>query len=271
MKAVEANIIVFDKVAKTYNQTEPHFFSENQEKVRKILQGLRKDTGGKLLDLGCGTGFIINLAKDLFDEIHGVDVSTGMLSEIDTSSAEITLHNQDASILPFEDNYFDAITSYAFIHHLDNYEIVLKEAYRVLKPDGIVYIDLEPNRRYVTHSEQYKNIEFSNYSQIAQREIKAICAIDDRVEKTYDINKDIFNASEYIRSELGGIDGDEFKKSTFALGFKGCEVIYSWYPGQGKVIHKQSFEEAEIINSYLQEMLPLSSNMFKYLRFMLRK
>lgn len=271
MKAVEANKIVFNKVAKTYNQTEPHFFPENQVKVRKILEELRKNTGSKLLDLGCGTGFIINLAKDLFDEIHGVDVSSGMLSEIDISSFNITLHNQDASSLPFENNYFDAITSYAFIHHLDEYKVVLKEAYRVLKPNGIIYIDLEPNRRYVHCAEKYKNIEFSNYSEISQREIKAICEIDNRVEENYDLNKDIFNASEYIRSELGGLDGDEFRKLALGLNFSDCEIIYSWYPGQGKVIHQQSFEDAEIINSYLQEMLPLSSNMFKYLRFMLRK
>lgn len=271
MKAVEANIIVFDKVAKTYNQTEPHFFPENQEKVKNILRELRINTGCRLLDLGCGTGFIINLAKDLFDEIHGVDVSAGMLAEIDTSCADITLHNQDASNLPFEDSYFDAITSYAFIHHLEDYKTVLKEAYRVLKPNGVIYIDLEPNRRYVHCAEQYKNVEFLNYSEIAQREIKAICEVENRAEENYEINKDIFNASEYIRSELGGLDGDEFKKLILELGFKDCEVIYSWYPGQGKVIHRQSFEDAEIINFYLQEMLPLSSNMFKYLRFMLKK
>jgi hypothetical protein len=68
---IRANVEVHSRMVEVY-QKEPHFRPENQARVRNILSALRRRaTGGRLLDLGCGTGFIIDLARDLFDEIQG--------------------------------------------------------------------------------------------------------------------------------------------------------------------------------------------------------
>jgi len=99
MKPIDANKIVYAKAAEKYDDLEPHFFPENQIKVKNILKDVRQKSGPKLLDIGCGTGFIINLAKDLFSEIHGVDISIEMLNQVDTSSGNITLHNMEVEIL----------------------------------------------------------------------------------------------------------------------------------------------------------------------------
>ncbi len=67
----------------------------------------------------CGTGFIINLSKDLFDELHEVDVTQAMLDKVDLSSGNIILHNKLAQELPFEDESFDML-------HLTLFYIILK-------------------------------------------------------------------------------------------------------------------------------------------------
>src|SRR2546422_198473 len=83
---------------------------------RAVLERLRQQApGGALLDLGCGTGFIIDLARDLFDEIHGVDVTPAMLARIDLSRGNITLHNTNAERLPFDGAVFDVVTGYSFL------------------------------------------------------------------------------------------------------------------------------------------------------------
>jgi len=134
---IRANVEVHSRMVEVYAK-EPHFRPENQAKVRGILADLRtRAKGGKLLDLGCGTGFIINLARDLFDEIHGLDVTPAMLEKIDTSRGNITLHNTNAERLPFGDGVFDVVTGYAFLHHLEDFRPVLREAFRVLKPGGL--------------------------------------------------------------------------------------------------------------------------------------
>ena len=135
-KIVDANIAVHTAMASTYASSEPHFRPENQKKVRAKLERLRRASGPRLLDVGCGTGFIIGLARDLFAEIHGVDATPAMLERVDRSSGNITLHRGLAEALPFPDGYFDAVSAYSFIHHVSDYAEVLREMHRVLRPGG---------------------------------------------------------------------------------------------------------------------------------------
>ena len=64
-----------------------------------VLQWLAPQAGENILDVGCGTGFIINLSKDLFDELHGVDATQAMLDKVDLSSGNIILHNKLANYI----------------------------------------------------------------------------------------------------------------------------------------------------------------------------
>ncbi|MBE3092245.1 MAG: class I SAM-dependent methyltransferase [Actinobacteria bacterium] len=271
MNAIEANKIVYTKAAEDYNKIEPHFFPENQFKVKEILKTIRKKSGPKLLDIGCGTGFIINLAKDLFDEIHGIDISEEMLNKVDISTGNIFLHKGMVEKLPFEKEYFDVVTSYAVLHHLENYELVLKEVYNVLKRGGYFYIDLEPNKFYIDMVTKYKDSKDQNYSESVKKEIRSICYANEKIEEDYGINGDIFNLSEFTRSVYGGIDSDDFEKKVNKIGFNSCNIIYDWFPAQGKVLHQQSKEDVTIIDNYLREMMPFSKCFYKYLRIILIK
>ena len=266
---LEANIEVHTKMIDDYD-SEPHFREENQRKVKDRLLELQQRNGSKkLLDIGCGTGFIINLAKDIFEEIHGVDITLAMLEKIDTTGHNISLHNSVAEALPFEDGVFDIVTSYAFIHHVAEYKDVLKEAYRVLRDEGMMYIDLEPNKAFwkaMTDLDKEKQ-----YSGILSKEIDSVLHTDDRVSEEYGIDQDVFNKAEYTKSILGGIDPDELTEIAQTIGFSKVEVYYEWFLGEGHISHTQSFEAAHTIDSYLKESLPLTRHLYKYLRFVLVK
>ena len=82
---------------------------------------------------------------------------------------------------------------------------------------------------------------------------------------------DTFNKAEYTKSILGGIDADEFKALCDRLGFAECRIHPQWFLGQGAVSHGQSFEDAAVIDAYLQRIAPLSNSLFKYLRFIATK
>jgi ubiquinone/menaquinone biosynthesis C-methylase UbiE len=272
-EVMRANIEVHTRMIDKYN-SEPHFRPENQAKVREVIKNLAGRSGGnRLLDLGCGTGFVLNLARDLFRELHGVDVTPAMLEKVDTSSGNITLHNQPAEHLPFESGYFDVVTSYAFLHHLEDYVAVVREAFRVLRSGGLLYVDLEPNRefwRLMMELEQ-RHHQGERFSDVVEREMDAVLHTDEQVKRDFGINEETFNKAEYTKAILGGIDGDEFARRCQEIGFSNCEISPQWFLGQGSVMHGQSFEVAASIESYLRRVQPLSVGLFKYLRFVATK
>jgi ubiquinone/menaquinone biosynthesis C-methylase UbiE len=270
---MRANIEVHTRMVEQYN-SEPHFRPENQAKVRKVLEELAARVGGgRLLDVGCGTGFVLNLAKDLFKEIHGVDVTPAMLAKVDVSSGNITLHNRAAESLPFPDASFDAVTSYAFLHHLEDYVAVLREVARVLRPGGILYVDLEPNREFWLLMKQLEARQQAGerFSDIVEREINAVLHTDDQVSRDFGIDSDTFNKAEYTKAVLGGIDAPTFAAQCRELGFRACEVVPQWFLGQGAVMHGRSFEVAVHVEEYLRRVQPMSVQLFKYLRFVATK
>jgi ubiquinone/menaquinone biosynthesis C-methylase UbiE len=273
-EVIAANIEVHTRMADSYNREEPHFRPENRAKVRAKLERLKSAGGNALLDLGCGTGFIIDLARDLFGEIHGVDVTQAMLDKVDTSRGNISLHNAPAESLPFQDDYFDIITAYAFIHHVEDYIKVLREALRVLKPGGLIYIDLEPNRLYwsaISDLERRSPAGDPGVSAIVAKEIDSVLHTDDRVQKDFGIAEEVFNKAEFTKSILGGIDPWDFPRQCKEVGFSRCDVSFEWFLGQGAVMHGQSFSEAVTVETYLRNVLPLSAHLFKYLQFVLTK
>ena len=272
-EVIEANIQVHTRMAESYNRNEPHYRPENRAKVRGRLEEMRRRFGGaRLLDLGCGTGFIIDLAKELFDTIDGVDITQAMLDRVDLSSGNVRLHRCVAEALPFADATFDLVSAYAFVHHLKDYSMALREALRVLKPGGGFYIDLEPNRLFweaMVRLEQGAGA--SPYSDIVLREIDAVLHRDDGVQDEFGIDKEVFNRAEYTKAVLGGIDPWAFRDECLRLGFRSCDISFEWFLGQGAVMHQQSFEAAATVEAYLRRILPLSADCFKYLQFVLTK
>lgn len=108
----------------------------------------------KILDIGCGAGrTTINLFKNGYKNIIGLDLSTNLINYAKSYSQEnkldINFVNGDATKLEYDNNTFDAVI-FSFngmqcIPGKKNRDNVLKEVYRVLKPNG-VYIFTAHNR-----------------------------------------------------------------------------------------------------------------------------
>lgn len=269
-RIIEANIAVHTAMADSYNLNEPHYRPENRSKVRSKLVALKQPAFRRMLDIGCGTGFVIDLARDLFEEIHGVDVTQAMLDRVDRSGGNIVLHRCAAERLPFADQTFDFATAYSFLHHLEDYRKALAEVHRVLRPGGCFYVDLEPNRAFwVAISAAEATADVAAIDPMVVREIDSVLRTDQRVEREFGVSATTFNDAEYTKSVLGGIDATQFCGEALALGFRECRVRYEWFLGQGKVMHQQSPHAAETVEDYLRRALPLSAHLFKYLEFVL--
>ena len=264
---LDANVEVHTRMVERYDAEEPHFRPENQEKVRGRLKALRERVrGGRLLDVGCGTGFIIHLAVGLFDEIHGVDITPAMMQRVRTDAGNISLHQSPAEAMPFPDGTFDAVTAYSFVDHVADQSALLREVARVLKPGGIFYADLIPSRLFWAALSPLKPRRDRAYSDIVSREAEMVTANDRKVEQQFGIAADLFRRAEPGKED-GGIDPVAFRDMALRSGFSACEVSFDWFLGQGAVMHGQSFADAAVVDAYLRRVSPLADHLFKYVYF----
>jgi ubiquinone/menaquinone biosynthesis C-methylase UbiE len=101
-----------------------------------------------ILDLGTGTALIpIELCRRLADcRVMAVDAATSMLdlARYNLESASLTQRIQlahiDAKKLPYKDGLFDVVMSNSIVHHIPEPLPVLREAVRVTKSGGLLFI-----------------------------------------------------------------------------------------------------------------------------------
>ena len=275
--AIEANIQVHSALANSgeYNKS-PHFLPENQAKVRKVLQvlctehfpGLKPE---KLLDLGCGTGFIINLAHDLVKVVHGVDITEAMMSQIDLSPGNIELFKSTAESTPFDDESYQMVTAYSFLDHLVSYEAVLEEAYRLLVSNGVFYSDLNPNMHFSRRMGTIENLGLGKLPEVVAREIRGMLHNGEYYQENFGIDSETLENAEPIKSFARGFDPFEFTETARRIGFSHAEFHPDWFLGQARVVHNQSEKAANTVDDYLRSIFPASIDLFKYLRFVLIK
>ncbi|MFV8346017.1 bifunctional demethylmenaquinone methyltransferase/2-methoxy-6-polyprenyl-1,4-benzoquinol methylase UbiE [Flavobacterium sp. ZB4P13] len=114
---------------------------------KKVLQIVAKSNPKIILDIATGTGDLaILMAQTNAEKIIGLDISAGMLEVGVKKIASKNLSNTiemilgDSENMPFEDNYFDAITVAFGVRNFDDLEKGLTEILRVLKPNGVFVI-----------------------------------------------------------------------------------------------------------------------------------
>jgi SAM-dependent methyltransferase len=119
---------------------EPMLADLRAQRANKLIPPPLRD--GRILDVGCGS-FPYFLAHTSFKEKFAIDqipLSSNTASELKIES--FTLDLEIEPHLPFEDNFFEAVTLLAVVEHLDPALMakLFKEVYRVLKPGGMVIL-----------------------------------------------------------------------------------------------------------------------------------
>lgn len=98
---------------------------------------------GKLLDIGCGTGHFLDLAKKNGWNVTGIEPNQG--ARTIASSKGITFLD---AIKNAEKNAFDVITMWHVLEHVPDLEEQIKQLKRVLKEDGTLFIAVPNFRSY---------------------------------------------------------------------------------------------------------------------------
>jgi len=107
--------------------------------------------GKRFLDVGCGSGDLVLMARERFEEVYGVDISSARLRiaeekafrRPDKDRIHFIKHDVEEG-LPFPDGFFDAVACVAVLEHLVNPPFVLAEINRVLRMNGGLVVQV-PN------------------------------------------------------------------------------------------------------------------------------
>lgn len=128
-------------------QTRLPFF---RERIKRLIDQTRKAPSAiRFLDIGASSGYMVEAAKEAGVVAEGIEPSPSGVEA--ARERNITLMLGTAEKLPYENETFDIIHSHHVFEHVADPMKAAQEAYRVLKPGGIVLIEV-PN--------QFDNIRF---------------------------------------------------------------------------------------------------------------
>ena len=168
---------LLSKTQQDYNKIAEHFSITRgffEKDLRNLLRFLKDKE--KVLDLGCGNG---RLRKALWGkniEYVGVDNSEELVKIAKIKYPKEIFLKANALDLPFSENYFNKIFSIAVFHHIPSKKLrlkFLKEAKRVLKPEGLLIVtvwNLYQKRFFKSHL-KYTLLKILGLSRLDFRDI----------------------------------------------------------------------------------------------------
>lgn len=202
----ESNIKVFTAKGFDKYEANPSIFEPSRQKdIDNILRNISITAKENILDIGCGTGNILRLAKNHFNKCYGLDISVNLLNELKHRQNTFYLTVGEAFYLSYKNNKFDLVTLYGVLHHIVNHNPIFREIERVTRSGGILYIDHDPNYFFSRFYHIFYRLRYLNKPGFGTRETEL---------------------SEYHHSKTSGINPLKIKKQLLEIGFREVNVYF---------------------------------------------
>ena len=154
----------------------------------KIVVELLGKSVGRALDIGCGDGKFTRLLAGLSSQTSGVDVKANKIEEAakaaQAAGVAIDFRTASGQELPYENASFNVVAFSNSLNHMPDPAAALREAVRVLKPGGVLYV-MEPvpsgnyheatrlvNDETIVRTDAYRSLDkLAEHGMQSQREI----------------------------------------------------------------------------------------------------
>ena len=140
-----------------YKLEEHNFWFEGRAKILKYLfqRHLSEDKPVKFLEIGCGTGFMLNRLSGLNKvSLTGSEIYLAGLHFAQKRLPETEFIQLDATNIPFEGEY-DAIGAFDVLEHIEPDEQVMRQVWRALTKNGFFFITVPQYRFMWSYLDDY--------------------------------------------------------------------------------------------------------------------
>ena len=100
----------------------------------------------KILDVGCGPRGSLEWANNALERV-GLDPLVDRYKELGILEHKMKYVNSGSESIPFEDNYFDVVSSFNSLDHVDDLDKTIKEIKRVVKKGGLFLLLSDVNHK----------------------------------------------------------------------------------------------------------------------------
>lgn len=129
----------------------------------------------KILDIGCGGGFLTNYLAKEGHTVSGVDLSEKSLEMAREKDETRSVNYVRASAydLPFPEKSFDVVCAMDLLEHVEEPAVVVREAARLLKKDGLFFFHTF-NRNWLSYLMVIKGVDWCFYNAPSQMHVYAL-------------------------------------------------------------------------------------------------
>ena len=134
--------VIWDKLAENYdNRTLITYQKAYNLSIQKVREALTSDM--QIIEIGCGTGIIsLGIAAEAA-RVVGTDLSSQMIQIARQKAAEMNISKVEFKVCdgysqPYKDGCFDMVLLFNIVHLVKEPGALLKEAYRLLNPGGLL-------------------------------------------------------------------------------------------------------------------------------------
>ncbi len=167
-----------------------------------------------VLDIGCGGGLLTNYLAKVGHKVTGIDLSESSLRIARQGDSTQNVHYAcaNAYCLPFENGAFDVVAAMDVLEHVEEPSLLLAEASRVLKPNGLFFFHTF-NRNLLSYFLVIKGVDWFIPNAPRNMHVYPLFIKPDELEEQcrhYQMNV----------VEWKGLEPNLFSKSSFEILFK---------------------------------------------------
>jgi len=135
---------------------EGNFWFESRNRLLTWALGRYFPKAEILLEIGCGTGFVLSNIRREFQDINlfGSDIFSEGFTYAKNRVPEATFFQMDANQIPFEDE-FDVIGAFDVLEHIEDDEVVLKQMYQACKHKGGIILTVPQHDFLWSYMDEY--------------------------------------------------------------------------------------------------------------------